>query len=251
MRNVLVNSRFGIQLDKVLRHLIPNMCQVHKHTHSFQEAKLLQPAGSVACTKQPSLSLLYKHYLLIITHMNICMFESSQLCAAFQAAMTMCYSYCTSLAEGIKTPEKEQQGWFLMQNLVREAKLWPKRSCLQLYSSWGFCTGRGNSFLHSNCQKKPLNNTNEPRTVPEELYSRQPSSLSMCSCTTDKQHDCDENEHALSANLPWVKKQNLGGTNMSAQAGRMEHDASCVLTDTWRWTGTGEWTWRPSRQWWH
>lgn len=132
MKNGLVNSRFGIQLDKVLRHLIPNMCNVHTHTHGFLEAKLLQPAGSVACTKQPSLSLLYKHYLLIITHMNICMFESSQLCAAFQVTMTMCYSYCISLTEGIKTPEKEQQGWFMMQNLVREAKLWPKRSCFAI-----------------------------------------------------------------------------------------------------------------------
>lgn len=34
MKNGLVNSRFGIQLDKVLRHLIPNMCNVHTHTHT-------------------------------------------------------------------------------------------------------------------------------------------------------------------------------------------------------------------------
>ena len=36
---------------------------------------------------------------------------------------------------------------------------------------------------------------------------RQPSSLSMCSCVTDKQHG-GENEHACSANLPWIGLKN-------------------------------------------
>lgn len=186
--------------------------QLVQHTQCGGKAA----AASWQCSlyKAVLLSLFYKHYLHNINEYYVCLSAVSSVLHYKQPSLCAIH---TVLAKQYATDCTRKRGESSISDTKpcqRGKTVTKKKLCCFCRAAGGFCAGKVNklfTFLNKNRQynsQVALNKTNEPRTVPVELHSRQPSSLSMCSCVTDKQHDYDENEHALSANLPWMKKQN-------------------------------------------
>lgn len=139
------------------------------------EAKLLQPAA------QSRLHYLCSTSIISITHMNIMYIsvQSARCCIP-------------SSLDSRNTLHQRKKG------KLSDTKPCQRSRPAACRAAGGLCREGESVFLTTTRQMSP--------TLLQELYSKQPSSLSMSSCITDRQHG-DENEHALSANLPGMENK--------------------------------------------